>query len=374
MNVFIRRLILLVFLFCLPNKSYASQPQLPTENDTLNYTQVYFNWQPVKDADQYRFQIKGNDDGEFDDPLLHDLHVETNATIVSTKLEWGQSYLWRYWSIDSEGNQGNTSVVHSFCIMELPEYVPDIETEIFERDQIQPGLTIFGQYNDFAIAVDIDGEVKLAVAAGRDFQMMPDGELLSIKNGHIFRTNINGDIVFYSDLNNVHHEVDVLPNGNYLTLKETGRWVPTPDYDGDSLYWTGDVIIEIDEDENVIWSWNTHDYFSYEDYEPEILAEVPDNGNFDWTHGNACHYLPDENVIYASFRNLSRITLIDYDSKEIIWNMGKKFPSGDVDFGQNINFSYQHDPEWLPDGNILLFDNHNDGPEDSSSRRNLNRS
>jgi hypothetical protein len=56
---------------------------------------------------------------------------------------------------------------------------------------------------------------------------------------------------------------------------------------------------------------------------------------------------------------LSRITKIDYPSGEIIWNMGHQMPSGDVNMGTDIGFSFQHSLQKLDNGNILTFDNGN---------------
>ena len=63
--------------------------------------------------------------------------------------------------------------------------------------------------------------------------------------------------------------------------------------------------------------------------------------------------------IYLSSRHLSRITKIDYETKEILWNLGHNMQSGDVDFGHDLCFSFQHDITILDNGNLLFLDNGN---------------
>ena len=125
-----------------------------------------------------------------------------------------------------------------------------------------------------------------------------------------------------------------MPNGNVLTILYETRGPRD---------WIGDVFVEFDRHTNeIVWSWSVWDYFSLEDFDPE-------EGN-DWTHANAVVYNPDDDSVYISCRHLSRITRIDYQTGDVLYNMGFDMPSGDVDFGDNL-FSYQHAPQLLPNGN-----------------------
>lgn len=345
----------------------AGQPQRPAELDTLNYTQVLFQWTPEMNAEGYHLQVAISEEYDsFDVALIHDIDSPTNAIVVENGIEWSENYVWRYWSLDAEGNHGDTSLVHRFSTMTILDTIPEFELDVNDVEQIQPGITLFGITREAVTAFDSDGNMKLYMPGGGDIEQLINGDFLSISGGHILRTNIDGDTIFYSTQDGLHHEVDFLPNGNYLALGRENRYVPTPGDEGDSLLWEGDVIVEVNTDGDTLWSWNAHDYFSYEDYEQAEIDDAADGGIHDWTHANAVHFTPDMSAVYISVRHLSRITLIDYESKDVIWNMGKEFPSGEVTFGHDLNFSYQHDPEWQPNGNILLFDNHNLGPEDSS--------
>jgi hypothetical protein len=91
--------------------------------------------------------------------------------------------------------------------------------------------------------------------------------------------------------------------------------------------------------------------FSTLDYDEVI-------GVGDWTHSNAVVYNPDDGSIYHSSRHLSRITRIDYPSGDIVYMMGFPLTTGDADFGDNL-FSFQHAPDLLANGNMMVYDNGN---------------
>mgnify|MGYP000191541000 CR=1 FL=1 len=80
---------------------------------------------------------------------------------------------------------------------------------------------------------------------------------------------------------------------------------------------------------------------------------------YDWTHVNALIFSEQESALYISTRHLSRITKISYPNGDIIWNMGRNMPSGDVSIGNEIGFSFQHGLQILDNGNIVTFDNGN---------------
>ena len=78
----------------------------------------------------------------------------------------------------------------------------------------------------------------------------------------------------------------------------------------------------------------------------------------DWTHSNSVFYDDSSESIFISVRNLSRVTKIDYNSKEIVWNLGETDFMTEIDFNQDLDFSQQHSVQVLDNGNLLFFDNH----------------
>ncbi len=359
-----------ILITCLSVPAFAL-PQQPAELDTLNRTQVLFQWNGIHSADGYRLQIALNEEYDpFEVALIHDIESETNAQIVNDGLDWGVSYLWRYAAMDAEDNQGEWSFIHRFSIMAFPDSLANLAFTVYDADQMQPGLTLFGWDGGYVAASDIEGNIKFINTGANDIELLPSGDFLSIEKfpgGNITtERTIDGDVLFASVPGLAHHEVDKLPNGNYLTISKEKRWVMNPNGDGDSLLWKADLILETNSAGDTLFRWSEFDHFSLEDFEQSEIDRVPEGGEMDWTHSNSCHFDPENSSIVVSVRHLSRVTLFDYPTGDVIWNMGKEMPSGEVNFGHDLNFSYEHDAEWLPNGNLLMFDNHNLGPEDSS--------
>ena len=107
--------------------------------------------------------------------------------------------------------------------------------------------------------------------------------------------------------------------------------------------------------------YNVFDHYDMIDYDEYggTWNEAYLSLRYDWTHANALLFDENESSIYISVRHLSRITKIDYPSGNIIWNLGHEMPSGEVNMGSNLGFSFQHSLQKLENGNIITFDNGN---------------
>ena len=87
--------------------------------------------------------------------------------------------------------------------------------------------------------------------------------------------------------------------------------------------WQGDRFIEINSLGEIVWDWNTFEEISLNEYNP-LYAQIY-NGvlDLDWTHSNSVFYDENTESVYVSIRNLSRISSIDYLSKDINWSIGE---------------------------------------------------
>jgi hypothetical protein len=158
----------------------------------------------------------------------------------------------------------------------------------------------------------------------------------------------------------MHHDFDKLPNGNILVLvwEEMrpenidrvkggidGTEFEDPDT-GEKKIWS-DAIYEIDyETKEIVWEWHAEDELVIENY-----PLGPLNNRHEWTHGNSVVYLPEGNsfngkpAVMTMFRQPDVVMIIDYATKEVLWEWGP----GEI--------KVPHDPTLLDNGNILLFDN-----------------
>ena len=172
----------------------------------------------------------------------------------------------------------------------------------------------------------------------------------------------------------VHHDVFPMQNGNIIALTSQDTLLPVPEEIElpetymyiDSLPWQGDRIVEWNRDGVEVWSWSVFDHFSFVDWNPNLYQDllythpIPADFHYEWTHSNTVWYDPIDNAVYLSVRNMSRITKIDYDTGNIIWNMGQEMPSGDVTVGTDLGFSWQHSVKMLDNQNLMMYDNGNE--------------
>ncbi|MCV6637398.1 aryl-sulfate sulfotransferase [Candidatus Albibeggiatoa sp. nov. NOAA] len=173
----------------------------------------------------------------------------------------------------------------------------------------------------------------------------------------------------------LHHDIDVLPNGNFLVLGSERLQVPnyyTSELDENAprkMQWVmADEIIEFTPQGDIVWEWKMADYvdvyrLGYRTFKG-YWNKRGHKDTIDWSHCNAVQAV-DENSILLNSRYQSALFMIDKDSKEIRWIIGE--PSG---WNENLQsklftmqesewFWHQHGSNITPQGTLLLFDNQN---------------
>jgi arylsulfate sulfotransferase len=119
----------------------------------------------------------------------------------------------------------------------------------------------------------------------------------------------------FPPINNLHHDMLVLPNGHWIALGQVTESVNAAGYG--TIDVQGDVLLDIDPSGNVVWAWSSFDHLDINRH----LFGLPD-----WTHSNALVYTADGNLL-LSMRNQSWILKIDYEngagSGNILWKLGE---------------------------------------------------
>ena len=379
--------IIFVYLICQFNLANLILPQ---HNSNINYTHVLFEWRQLEDAYNYQLQIA--EDLAFSN-ILTDTISQSLIYVEKNNIDWNSDYHWRVRSIDSSNNLSPWSDSFSFTTSQKRS---NAEATILDELNIQDGITIFSSFFDYFTAI-IDKN-------GNEVWNSEDSNLVYYTSdyyGNLFGTkfdnndsnlpgiefSINNDIIWSETGDSyVHHDFFKLPNGNYLGIIESHQSGPIPEnidssilfqfqiigyptYPSSDLFifpWVGDEIVEWDSEGNIVWSWNTFDYLNWlQDYDllGDLWLEAYQMGRHDWTHSNALWYSEAEDAIYLSSRHLSRIIKIDRNSKEIVWQMGLDMPSGEVNCGHNLNYSFQHSIQILDNGNIVILDNGNNSQD-----------
>ncbi len=239
----------------------------------------------------------------------------------------------------------------------LPDNIPVGEVTIYDPERVEPGWTLTNVSNrdlDWpaaAVMYDMTGQPVWYYVDGTAEDTRGDMDVRLLDGSHILMgasganidpviVDLAGNVVWQgpeqpgSTQGQAHHHYQRLANGNFVTLVHE-----TQDDVG------GDKILEITPEHAVVWSWNVFDWLD------------PGDASSDWTHANSVTVDLDADVVYLSCRNLNTIFKLDRADGHIIWRLGNggdfaTDPEADVPW-----FLHQHDPEILPNGNILLYDN-----------------
>ena len=388
----------------------------PPDGSELSYVHVLFKWEAISGSSRYDFQLSSSND--FSDPLISNNTADLNY-IVKDAINWESNYYWRVRSDNGTWLIGEFSTGSPSYVFASSDVDP-VEIQV-NSSMDSDGIIIYGMYDPFySAAIDMNGnEVWNSgdidtymfssvdhnynfLGAAAKFPPNFNGEFgieFTIEDGITWSQPTYGDEDAF-----LQHELIKLPNGNLMGFEITYKehFVPNsddypeyfsesfdfsfenniPGWDGSFPYpwtWKGERIVEWDINGNEVWSWDVFDYFDLDDFDFkngfwEYAAS--NNEPFDWTHFNALAYDENEDMIYVSSKNLSRITKINKNSGEIIWHVGRRWLGEDniiEPVEQADRFSGQHGLQLLNNGNLVIFDNGissgiNDGTNIEKSR------
>ena len=373
-----KRLFFIISLLSITNADLIQ----PTNYNALYHTYVQFEWEQIPSTNRYQLMVSNND--SFTDVIIN----VTDLTLVyidRENIEWNSQYYWKIRKHNLDGELGSWSDVFTFTTAQQKS---NVTTTFSNETQLADGVTIFGSFfNYYSAVVDNNGN-EIWNSGNKElvfYNANEDGDLFACYLDNTSDNNLPGvefniDNEFLWEEPNdefLHHDMIQLPNGNYMGIVSVIEVGPIPIGSWTSLFqglgyiadgvtleflWVGDKIVEWDKDtKEVVWSWNTFDYYDMQDYDDigGTWDQAYIDQQYDWTHVNALAFHEEANSVFISVRHLSRITRIDYSSGNIIWNMGHEFPSGEVDFGHDLGFSFQHSLQVLDNGNIVILDNGN---------------
>ena len=256
--------------------------------------------------------------------------------------------------------------------------------------------TQFNQNFGMLIAVDAAGNVIWYYRGDSrisDFELLRNGNIVFLtQDFRAVEIDLLGNIVaqWYAknrpqgpldgatpvDALTFHHDIDELPNGNFLVLSSRRKHVSdyyTSELNADAPrkdQWVmGDEVIEFQRDGKVVWRWSAFDHLDVMRIGYETFSRYWKRRGFpetvDWSHANAVVPLDDE-FILVNYRYQSALTKIEKASGEIVWIAGEpsgwKGPLKDNRLTLENDarwFWHQHGPTITPGGKLLLFDNGN---------------
>ena len=209
-------------------------------------------------------------------------------------------------------------------------------------------------------------------AADQSYQVLRKFDLvgMTVLSTNAARVNEQLKALGRRTINAFHHEARELPDGNIVTIAGVEQLLTNVQGSG-TVDVLGDMIIVMNPQLQVIWTWDTFDHLDttrlatqndvcYAGDCPPLYLSTTAN---DWTHGNCVSQTPDGNLLYSS-RDQDMVYKIDYENGlgggTVLWKLGS---GGDFQISSTDPspwFSHQHDPQFLEDNStLLLFDNGN---------------
>ncbi|WP_324025467.1 aryl-sulfate sulfotransferase [Maribacter sp. BPC-D8] len=265
-------------------------------------------------------------------------------------------------------------------------------------------------------------EWQLEFGLGNDVELLSDGRLLASLGvetpdfsfggfGGIIQlinpdSSVDWEFTYVSEEHIIHHDVEMLPNGNVLAIVWDLRSAEELDaigYLGEEEKVYTETIIEINPaTDEIVWKWESWDHIvqDADDSKPRfgIINEHPEliNINFidvlretetpdgDIMHANGFDYDEENDLIYMTINNFSEVWVIDHSTTnaQAKTNTGGSYGKGgdlvyrfgnptayDNTFGERL-FYNNHFPNLLEndvpgDGNILVYVNGNGDSQQS---------
>jgi hypothetical protein len=196
----------------------------------------------------------------------------------------------------------------------------------------------------------------------RKAKLYPNGDLLVVYDGAndtpygygLVKLDRHSNVI-WKYLRHVHHDVDVAPDGTVYTLTQEIRNNVYPNYPHLRPPRIDDFLVQLDADGRELRKISVLDSILASDYR-RMLGLLPwyVGGNGDYLHTNAVDYIDAETAkhfdftkagqILLSIREPGMITVLDPNTARLVWAIRGPWVA-------------QHDPDLLPNGHILLFDN-----------------
>jgi len=218
---------------------------------------------------------------------------------------------------------------------------------------------------------------RLPNDVGLDFKLLPDGTL------SYFDENDDGWVIMDSSyhekavvkaangLGGDAHELQLMNDGHYLIMADQYVTVDmskmvTGGYTNTQVL--QQIIQEVDITGTLYFSWPILSHVPITDSNQPLVAPT-----IDYSHCNAVDVDTDGNLL-LSCRHLSSVIKIAYKSEgvyksgDIMWHLGGvennfTFALGPgLPAAEPLNFYYQHDIRRIPNGDITLFDDHDNPP------------
>ena len=250
-------------------------------------------------------------------------------------------------------------------------------------------------------AAEIVYEWDLPSGIGNDVELLEDGRLLGIMKDENVNQGFSfggygGKLQFVRPDSSVewnfdistnellcHHDVELLPNGNVITLVWEQMSVEEAIEAGSNLNLAivPEAVVEINPSTNeIVWEWHAKDHFiqDYDDTKSNygVIADHPRKINVNYVsdkmedimHANGLEYDAEEDLIYISVNFYSEVWVIDHSTttEEAAAESG-----GNRGFGGDLVYRFGNPEAYDNIGTRLFYNNHHPLLFDSSEGKTL---
>lgn len=249
----------------------------------------------------------------------------------ATGLEDGTMYYFTITAVDKIGNEDVNIVSASATPVPMPSGTVDpyISVNVYQSELVWAGTTLLvdshnpdsSRIIEVNMSGDIVWEYVVPQQGTTEAELLPNNNILYTVGGYgVYEIDRSGKVVWSYLTVKVSHDADRLPNGNTIFV------FGAEDQKSDAQ------VTEVNLKGEIVWTWYAKDHFDKAPYN-----DIYEGG---WTHTNAVTRLTNDNTL-ISLRNFDFVVEVD--------------PTGEVvrTIGEGVFFN-QHDPEVLPNGNILM--------------------
>ncbi len=394
---------------------------IPEPGAKLNYTQVMFEYEKIKDAGSYLLQIVPDTlNPDFKKPLIEQRDAST-ATLINN-LQFGKKYLWRYAGIVKgvqqtwkgpykfETTDINLSGRNSFAVTVLKNDTAKNAGGLIATDY----YTIFNRKGEPVWYLPQMKERTRPISVLRDLRLTSSNTvtfLADLFNADAYECDLQGRVLWKAPDDGklsgdtteyYHHNFQRLPNGNYMVLGNKYVWKKVPplyiDLANRSDSFPGAIripdtlrvgnankklingelfakvpfgtIIEYNPKGEIVWSWNSETYLKDDEIFPLLftISILPGmapalSGNDKDAHLNAFSVDAKNEFVYAGFRQINRLIKIEKLTGKVVSTWDSTTLSDPEAF-----FYHQHGANVMSDGSVLVFDNGDIRLKDKASR------
>lgn len=291
------------------------------------------------------YRIGGSGDATEHEVLVIGMHPET-------------TYMLQALSVTSSGEELRSEML-SFTTGNVPSPFLPLEVDIYDPAAVQVGWTLTNVSSGLIgpvlpVIIDMEGlpvwyhrynEKELGCAD--QISEIVDGDHILIGPGvpagdPVAEIDLQGNVLWTGPaqpevrlVGHMHHVFTKLTNGHYVVLY----------FVDDSGPEIGDEVQELDEDGEIVWSWNTFDHL-----DPHPLR----------VHSNSLQMDLDQDMMWINSFEQNLTWKVDRSDGQILWTLGEGGDLAPDPDNPTPWFQHAHGLKVLPDGHLLYYDNGSD--------------